>query len=90
VTHPPEDRSPLALAMEWTSRLTTISLEMVLPGLLGYWVDQKLGTRVVFLLLGVIAGFSVGMWHLVKLAGSPPEDKGSHPGASNGSDDLNP
>ena len=35
-----------------------VSLEMVLPGLAGYWLDQRLGTVVLFMLMG----FAVG-WH---------------------------
>ncbi len=60
------------MAMEWVSRITTISLEMALPALLGHWADRWLETKLVFLVLGVILGFSLGMWHLVKLAGAPP------------------
>lgn len=67
VTSPPEERSPLTVAMEWSSRLTTIALEMVLPGLLGYWVDQKLGTGILLLVLGVAVGFAAGLWSLIKL-----------------------
>jgi hypothetical protein len=64
----PDGRSPYALAMEWVSRITTISLEMVLPGLCGYWIDQRLGTKMLFLLLGFTAGFIVGMRQLLQLA----------------------
>jgi len=53
--------------MEWSSRLTAIALEMVLPGLLGYWVDQKLGTGILLLILGVAVGFTAGLWNLIKL-----------------------
>ena len=70
----PEDRSSLAVAMEWTSVVTTISLEMALPGLAGYWGDRQLGTGVLLLVLGVIFGFSLGMWHLIKLSKSAPDD----------------
>lgn len=77
VSEPPDDRSPLALAMEWTSRVTTISLEMVLPGAAGYWADQKLDTEPVLLLVGVILGFGTALWHLIKLAGSAAESPGS-------------
>jgi F0F1-type ATP synthase assembly protein I len=73
VTNSSNDRSPLTLAMEWTSRVTTISLEMVLPGLLGYWLDQRLGTRIVFLVLGAILGLGMGMWHLIKLTEAPAD-----------------
>jgi len=77
VKNSPDDRSPLALAMGWVSRITTICLEMVLPALLGYWADQWLKTKMLFLVLGVIVGFSLGMWHLIKLAAAPPGD--GHP-----------
>jgi len=62
--------------------VTTISLEMVLPGLIGYWIDLRLGTKLLFLVPGVILGFAIGMWQLIKLAGSTngagssPRDRG--------------
>ena len=56
--------------MGWSSRVTSISLEMVLPGVVGYWIDQRTGTGFLFLVLGTVLGFSVGMWSLVKLANS--------------------
>ena len=65
--NPPDDRSPYALAMEWVSRITTIVIEMVLPAVIGYWIDQRLGTKVVFFTLGVVLGFTGGIWQLIKL-----------------------
>lgn len=67
MTDAPDDRPPLVMAMVWTSRVTTISLEMVLPILAGYWLDQQLGTKVLFLMLGAVFGLVAGIWHLVKL-----------------------
>jgi hypothetical protein len=64
----PYDLSPLALAMQWVSKITAIAMEMALPGLAGYWIDQRLGTKIVFLLLGMILGFAIGFWQLIKLA----------------------
>jgi ATP synthase protein I len=60
--------------MEWVSRVTTIALEMALPGFGGYWLDQWLGTKALFLCVGVLLGFCVGMLQLLQLAktGSPP------------------
>jgi ATP synthase protein I len=72
VDNSPNDRPVLALALEWVSRITTISLEMSLPALLGYWADRELGTKPLFLVLGGIAGFGLGLWHLLKLAALPP------------------
>jgi len=71
---PPDDRSSLARAMVWSSRVTTISLEMAVPGLVGVWLDRRLGTGMLLVVVGVILGFALGMWHLIKLANptNPP------------------
>jgi ATP synthase protein I len=63
-----DDRSPMALAMEWVTRITTIALEMAVPTAIGYWIDQHLGTKILFLILAALFGFTAGMWHLLKLA----------------------
>jgi hypothetical protein len=46
----------MALAMEWVAKITTVGLEMVLPGLAGRWLDAQLGTS--FL---VLIGFALGL-----------------------------
>ena len=63
--------SPLARASQWTSRIMTISLEMVLPGLAGYWLDQKLGTKALFMLVGFALGGTAAFGHLMYLARRP-------------------
>jgi ATP synthase protein I len=65
--NPSDDLSSYARAMVWVSRITTIAIEMVLPGAIGYWIDTKLGTKVVFMIIGVILGFVGGLWQLIKL-----------------------
>jgi len=52
-------------------RSTTIALEMVVPIVAGYWLDQRLGTGVVFAALGAIIGLTLGMWSLVQIARPP-------------------
>ena len=64
----PDDRSALAVAVAWASHVTSIALEMALPTLLGHWIDRWLGTGIVFLLVGAVSGFVVGMWHLLRFA----------------------
>jgi ATP synthase protein I len=54
--------------MEWTTRITTISLELVLPVLLGWWLDQRCGTGVLWLVLGTILGFVTALMSLWRLA----------------------
>jgi len=62
-----DDRSTLARAHQWATRIMVVSLEMVLPGLAGFWVDQRLGTLFVFLLIGIVLGCTGGFWHLIRL-----------------------
>ena len=75
---PSDDRSPMAVAYAWAWRVTTISMEMVIPGLVGLAVDRWLGSVVAFTILGFAAGMTLGIWHLVKL-GSPGSTKRPNP-----------
>lgn len=64
----PPDRSPMAIALEWSVTIMTIAAEMVLPGLGGYWLDKQLGTRAVFLLLGFALGGLLAALGLARIA----------------------
>lgn len=67
----PNERNPFAEAMQWVAVLTTVGLEMVLPGLAGQWLDRRFGTR--FLVLaGFALGLSIGLWHLIQLTKANP------------------
>jgi F0F1-type ATP synthase assembly protein I len=60
--------------MEWASRITTIAAEMAVPPVLGYLLDQRLGTKPLFAALGGIFGLAGGMWSLLQLTKpKPPE-----------------
>jgi F0F1-type ATP synthase assembly protein I len=65
-----DGHSATAKAAEWASRIMTISLEMVLPGVAGYWLDTKLGTQVVFLLVGFALGGYLAFLQLKAIAQS--------------------
>ncbi|MCH7752334.1 MAG: AtpZ/AtpI family protein [Planctomycetes bacterium] len=52
------------------TRIMTISLEMVLPGLAGYWLDQRLGTVALFMLVGFALGCTATVFHLIHLTRS--------------------
>ena len=58
----------MAIGVGWAAAIMTISLEMVVPGLLGYLLDQWLGTQVVFLLLGFAIGAILATSALVRIA----------------------
>lgn len=63
-----DGRSPMAIAFEWSATIMTIAAEMVVPGLMGYWLDQRLGTQVLFLLLGFALGGTLAALALVRIA----------------------
>jgi len=64
---PDERRPPLAVAMEWSSRVFAVALEMILPGLGGQWLDRRWGTSFLAL-LGFALGVSLGIWHLLVMS----------------------
>jgi hypothetical protein len=73
VSEPTDDRSPLAKAYGWAARIMVVALEMVLPGLAGYWLDQRLGTVVLFMLLGFGLGSTAAVVHLVRMVRAEQE-----------------
>ena len=75
-----DDRSASARAYSRAAQVMTACLEMVVPGLIGYYIDQKVGTRVVGTIVGFALGLTMGIWHLVKMTES-------RSGSSNRSDD---
>jgi F0F1-type ATP synthase assembly protein I len=58
----------MAIAFEWSATVMTISAEMVVPGLLGYWLDRRLGTRALFLLVGFAIGGALAGLQLMRIA----------------------
>ena len=56
--------------------MMTVSLEMILPGLAGLWIDSRLGTKVVFALIGFAVGMSSAIWHLLRMTSRIPRRKG--------------
>jgi F0F1-type ATP synthase assembly protein I len=68
-----DDRSALALGLEWSSRITTVAFEMVIPALAGYWLDHRLGVSPLFLILGAILGFVIGLYSLLQMTRPKPD-----------------
>ena len=58
----------MAKAFHGASRVMTIAIEMVAPGLIGIWLDKKFNTKVLFTLLGFAGGLALALWHLVQIA----------------------
>jgi F0F1-type ATP synthase assembly protein I len=64
----PESRSPLALGMEWATKISVIATEFVVPMVLGYFLDRAIGSSPLFMLVGSLCGFLLGTIHSIKLA----------------------
>lgn len=60
----PDSPSPLALGFAWAYRILAVAAEMVLPGLLGSWLDGRLGTHFLAL-VGFGLGITLGVTHLL-------------------------
>ena len=79
-----DGRSPQAKAYQWAMRIMTVSLEMVVPGLLGYaLLDRNLGTKGLFTLLGFGLGMTMGIFHLVKMTSGETQSKDKQDDATN-------
>lgn len=74
MTPAPDNRSPVAIAAMWASRIMTVSLEMVLPGVGGWWLDSRLGVTPLFTFVGFLLGVSMGMWHLIVMTRPDGQD----------------
>lgn len=71
-----DDRAAIAGAMSLASTVTTIALEMVVPALLGFWIDRKLGIAPLLTSIGAALGLFVGIRSLMYLTRpKPPGDK---------------
>ncbi len=75
MSSPKDDRSPLALAAQWVSQITGVGLEIVLPIVVGRWLDERWGTSC-WTVVGVLVGPLMGFWHLLKLTGVAGGPKG--------------
>jgi F0F1-type ATP synthase assembly protein I len=67
----------MAVAAYWVSRVTNISLEMVLPAGLGFWLDRRWGTEPWLLSVGACLGMIVAMVSLVRLSQQANSKNGS-------------
>lgn len=73
---PPEDkRPPMAIAMEWVSKITSVSVMMVLPAVVGYWADSRWGSGPWLLVLGATAGLAIFLTQLLQMVGDPRRKK---------------
>ena len=65
---PHEDRSPMAVGLEWSTRLITIGLEMPIPIVGGYWLDKYFATLPLFVCVGAFLGVAIAAWQFYLIA----------------------
>jgi F0F1-type ATP synthase assembly protein I len=53
---------------QWSARISGIAFGMVIPPIIGIWLDQYCGTGALFVILGAIFGMVGGFWQLIKIA----------------------
>jgi hypothetical protein len=64
----------IALAYQWVARITGVCIQMVAPGLIGLWLDRRIGSVVVFTMLGFVVGITLGVWQLVRMTSDAKDD----------------
>ena len=61
------DLSWVAEGINWATRITSIAVLMIGPGLLGLWLDHRLGTWFIAI-VGFLVGISGALWYLTVMA----------------------
>ena len=90
-----QQQPSVVVAVQWASRVMTISIEMVVPSLIGHWLDQRWGTSYLAL-VGIVMGMTIAIRHLMSLqpelqngvsdGGTRPADSSDGSSAPEGSD----
>jgi len=68
----PQYRSPKA--MFWATQLSSLPFELAFFIAVGYWGDQKFGTKPWLMLAGALFGMLVASWHLWQLIKAMDKD----------------
>jgi F0F1-type ATP synthase assembly protein I len=75
-----DDRAAaLARAMNLAASVTSIALQMIVPALVGLWLDQKLGVPPLCAAAGAAVGLYVGIRSLMLLT-RPKRNNNDRPG----------
>ena len=62
-----DDRSSTAKALSKVSEILALCLLMVVPALIGSWIDRQFSTVLLFTLLGLALGMTGAVMQLMKL-----------------------
>lgn len=56
-----------------------MSLEMIVPGFVGVWLDARWGISPWLTIVGFAFGLVVAMWHLLQITKAPQTGEGERP-----------
>lgn len=70
-----DGRSAVARGYVLATRVTSISLQMALPPVVGWWIDGRCGSTPWFTIFGVVLGFTTSMRELLRLAKESESDE---------------
>ena len=68
---PTDDRSLNAKAMSKVSEILACCLMMVIPALIGIWLDRTFSTMILFTLVGLVFGVTGAVLQLKRLISNP-------------------
>ena len=68
-SQPPDQRPPLAIAMQWVSEITAGGMMLVLPSLGGWWLDGQLKSSPWCLIAGGLLGLIASFLHTLRITG---------------------
>jgi len=68
----------MAKALSKVSQITAISLMMIFPAIIGYFVDQYFQTLILFTAIGLVLGMASAIWQLIQFVAA--QDESSDPG----------
>jgi ATP synthase protein I len=70
-------QDPTPREMGYYFALAQVGVEMVVPTLLGYWIDSWLGTTPWITIVAAVLGFAAGMIHLIMILRQKDRDEKS-------------
>ncbi len=72
-----EEKTPWELASEWFARTIAIVVVMIAPGVLGAWLDKRLGTSLIAI-FGFVIGMLIATGMLLLYTRIKPNEKSAH------------
>ena len=73
----PDPFDSTSQGMYWASRGLSVAMEFVIPAVFGLWVDRYWRLAPLGVIAGAIAGFAIGLFHLLRIVSESNRRSGS-------------